>query len=146
MTLGDIEMDEKDFLKQIKEKSLSPDAFNHRGHLWLGWLYIRDNEFGEASRKLNRGIKDFAESLGAGNKYHHTLTTTFACAIKSRFKKGQSFDAFLLENQDLENDPMSLIASHYSPERLHSSEAKQALAQPDRDPFPIEYETQLKNC
>ncbi len=136
-------MTEAEFLRDFEEKSLSPEEFNHRRHLWLGWLYIRDYNLGEASVKLNRGIQVYAESLGADDKFHCTLTTTFACAIKSRFKENQSFDEFLNANNDLENNPMALIETHYSPEVLRSKDARKTLVAPDREPFPRDYESQL---
>ncbi len=136
-------MTECEFLQHFESKSLSPDEFDHRGHLWLGWLYIRDHDLGEASFKLNQGIRDFAESLGAKNKFHCTLTTTFACAIKSRFKENQSFEEFLNTNEDLQKDPMSLIETHYSPHILHSEEARKGLVTPDREPFPADYRDRL---
>lgn len=138
-------MTEEEFLNQFENLSLSPDDFNHRGHLWLGWLYVRDYELGEASKKLTQGIRDFANSLGAANKFHFTLTTTFACAIKSRFKEGQSFEEFLLENEDLKTNPISLVETHYSQELLRSSEAREKLVPPNREPFPLEYKLQLDN-
>lgn len=137
-------MDEKEFLKKFEELSLPAEEFNHRGHLWLGWLYIRDYSLGEASQKLNLGIDQFARSLGAEDKFNLTLTTTFACAIKSRFQKNETFEEFLQSNKDLVENAMSLIHTHYSPELLFSAEAKKKMVEPDRDPFPKEYEEQLK--
>jgi hypothetical protein len=111
--------------------------------LWLGWLYIRDHGLKSASQKINTGIKSFALSLGAEKKYHCTLTTTFVCAIKSRFKKNQSFDEFLRLNSDLETNAIQIIQKHYSPELLQTLEARTQLVSPDRMPFPKEYEQQI---
>lgn len=136
-------MKEQEFLTQFENLSLPADQFNHRGHLWLGWLYVRDLSLGEASNKLNQGIRAFAESLGAKGKFNLTLTTTFACAIKSRFKVGESFEAFLLANPDLVASPMKIIETHYSSEVLNSDEAKVRLITPDREPFPKEFQLEL---
>ncbi len=136
-------MDEKEFLKKIEDLSLPADKFNHRGHLWLGWLYIRDNDLGVASQKLNTGIKKFAKSLGAHGKFHYTLTTTFACAIKSRFRNNETFDEFLNSNQDFVSEAMKIIGTHYSSELLGIDEAKRGLVRPDKKPFPVEYEKEI---
>jgi hypothetical protein len=136
-------MKESEFLKQFEDLSLPASEFNHRGHLWLGWLYIRDHELGLASQKLSQGIKAFAESLGATGKFHYTLTATFACAIKSRFKQDQSFEDFLKQNEDLQSNPMSIIETHFSPQKLKTQEARTKMVYPDREPFPKEYEKQL---
>ncbi len=133
-------MTEKEFLKRFEDLSLPPEEFNHRGHLWLGWLYIRNHELGKASHKLNTGIRAFAESLGASSKFHFTLTIAFACAIKSRFIENQSFEEFLAQNEDLQKNPMLLIETHYIPEVLHSQKAKVQLVPPDRKPFPEAFE------
>lgn len=136
-------MNEKEYIKRFENLSLPADKFNHKGHLWLGWLYIRDHGLGVASEKLNSGIKKFAESLGAGMKFHYTLTTTFACAIKSRFKKDQTFEDFLEVNQDFVDDAMKLIGTHYSQELLATEEARVGLVAPDKEPFPKEFEIEI---
>lgn len=132
-----------DFIRKFEDLSLPADEFNHRGHLWLAWLYIKSYSLGEASKKLNAGIQKYAESLGAKDKYHCTLTTTFACAIKSRFKQNEAFEEFLANNKDLSEDPISIIQVHYSPELLQTAEAKKELVPPDRKAFPQEYTEQL---
>lgn len=132
-------MEEKEFLRKFESFSLPEDQFNHIGHLWLGWLYVRDYPLGIASEKLNLGIRKFAESLGAKDKFNHTLTTTFACAIKSRFIIGESFEEFQARNQDLVKNAITIIATHYSLELLSSDEARRGLVVPDRQPFPDEY-------
>jgi len=137
-------MDENEFLKKFEDMTLPADKFNHKGHLWLGWLYIRDLKLGDAAKRLNNGIKMFAESLGAKEKFHLTLTTTFACAIKSRFKEQETFEEFLEANEDLVQDALSIIQTHYSPKLLFSNEAKIHLVKPDREPFPKDFEEQLK--
>ncbi|MBC87065.1 MAG: hypothetical protein CL677_07775 [Bdellovibrionaceae bacterium] len=137
-------MDETEFLEKLESMTLSPEMFDHKGHLWLGWLYIRDLELGDAANKLNSGIKKYAASLGATDKFHYTLTTTFACAIKYRYKNNETFEQFLESNDDLVKDAISVIQTHYSPELLFSPEAKVKLVKPDREPFPKEFETQLE--
>ena len=137
-------MTEDEFLKKFEEFSLLPEDFNHRGHLWLGWLYVRDHSLRVAAEKLNTGIKMFAESLGATEKFHCTLTTTFACAIKSRFKNNQTFEEFLEENWGFEQNAMKIIETHYSPELLNTKEARERLVSPDREPLPEEYQKQIE--
>lgn len=136
-------MEEREFIRRFEDLSLTADEFNHRGHLWLGWLYIRDCSLRKASQRLNAGIKAFARSLGAEHKYNYTLTTTFTCAIKSRFKKDQTFEQFLNANEDLVTNAMQIIQTHYSPELLKSVEARSSLVAPDRKPFPKEYVEQI---
>ena len=137
-------MDENEFVEKFENMSLPADKFNHKGHLWLAWLYIRNYNLAEASRRLNHGIKAFAESLGAKDKFHLTITTTLACAIKSRFKEAESFDEFLTSNDDLVHDALAIIQKHYSPELLFSEDAKTRLVKPDRLPFPQEYENEIQ--
>lgn len=136
-------MKEQDFIKQFEAHSLSPENFNHLGHIWIAWLYVRENDLGTATYKINKGIKSYAESLGANDKFHLTLTTAFTCAIKSRFQEGQTFEDFVESNQDLVNDAMNVISTHYSPEVLNTEQAKTTLIKPDREPFPEEYNRYL---
>ncbi len=136
-------MEEREFLRRFEDLSLPADEFNHRGHLWLGWLYIRDCDLKRASKKLDAGIRAFARSLGAEHKYHCTLTITFACAIKSRFKENETFEEFLKSNPDLETNAMRIIQTHYSRELLQTPVARTNLVAPDRIPFPEEYADQI---
>lgn len=136
-------MQETDFIKQFEACTLPKEIFDHRGHLWLGWLYIRDYSLKEASQRLCKHIDQFACSLGADTKFHKTLTVAFACLIKSRFKDKQSFEQFLTANPDLLTDAIKLIKKHYSSKRLESEQARINLIFPDLQDFPQEYKNEL---
>lgn len=136
-------MNEKDFLSQLEEKTLPIEYFNHKAHLWLGWIYIRDYELNDAIKRLSSNIKGFAKSLGRHQKFHKTLTVAFACLIKSRFRETETFEEFLKGNNDLLSNSMLLIKKHYSSELLESPRAQKKFVSPDQEPFPEEFERQL---
>ena len=130
-------MNEQQFIKQFEELTLPPEQFNHRGHLWLAWIYLKNFDFKTACQKINEGIKSYAESLGANQKYHFTLTTVFIYMVRSRFNGGQDFEAFLKHNNDLLINSKKLIDAHYSNELINSEAARKGFVGPDKLPFPI---------
>lgn len=67
-------LDDQTFLKQFESLTLEPCHFNHIGHLRLAWLYLQSNDVSQAAKLTSNGIKAYAESLGANNKFHLTIT------------------------------------------------------------------------
>lgn len=130
-------MTESEFLEKFNSRSLGAGNFNHLNHLWLGWIYIRDHSLPEACEKLFRDIKAYADSQGATDKAHFTVTVALGILIKERFLENEVFEDFLERNVDLRTDARGLLAKHYSDDVLAGPEAKSIFLQPDRLPFTI---------
>jgi hypothetical protein len=62
------------FLEQFETCTLAKEAFNHRNHLRLAWLYLSDWPFEDARLKITQGLKRYATQLGAEQIYNETLT------------------------------------------------------------------------
>lgn len=73
-------------------------------------------------------------SLGASEKFHHTLTEALLRIMASRKTEGQhkTFEAFLEDNQDIVKDARAVIAKHYSEECLAMVAAKESFVHPDK--------------
>ena len=136
-------MTDADFLQQFECCELDPKHFNHMGHLRLAVLYLNQYALSDAIDKVTSGIARYAASLGATDKFHHTLTVATVKIIWQRMQRQHQqneqqksdFNAFLQLNKDLETDLKSVIALHYTDECLGSVVAKRQFVEPDLNAF-----------
>jgi hypothetical protein len=128
--------DEK-FLEQFENQNLKPELFDHYGHLRLAWLYLNEYPLETAIEKVTNGISTYASSLGATDKFQHTLTEAIVRIMANRLNSGNedSFEAYLATNRDLFDDILSVVKVHYSGERLNSDSARASFVAPDLRPF-----------
>ena len=128
--------DEK-FLAQFESQTLNPELFDHYGHLRLAWLYLNKYPLETAIDKVTNGIATYASSLGATDKFQHTLTEAIVRIMANRLNcsNEDSLKAFLVTNQDLVDDICSVVKLHYSDERLNSDAARTSFVAPDLLPF-----------
>ena len=129
---------DNDFLGSFETLTLPPGDFDHRGHLRLAWLYLGRLPPAQAMRKITEGIPAYASSLGADDKYHHTLTVAIVRVIAQRMANSPpgDFDAFLQANRDLMDDMAGVLLGYYSEARLFSAAARQGWILPDRKALP----------
>ena len=126
-------LSDDEFIQQFEQQTLAPDEFDHLGHLRIAWLYLNRESLSVAVYKVCHGIKQYAESLGATDKFHHTLTEAIVRLMAVKLRQGQkeSFDSFLEAYSELVNDLPQEIAKHYSKEVLDSMRAKKEYIAPD---------------
>jgi len=124
------------FVEMLESCTLPRERFDHRAHVRLAWLYLRDEPYDLAMRRIERTIRRYAEHLGAGDKYHQTITAGWMRLVLAGMTATpgvDDFDAFLDANGWL-RDP-SALGSYYSRERLHVPEARIRVVEPDLRPF-----------
>jgi hypothetical protein len=121
------------FIKQFEDLSLSPDYFNHIGHLRIAWLYLHQNDLEQAINKVCTGINAYAISLGATEKFHLTITDSIVRIMAGRINvdKNQSWPMFLESNQDLVEDALAVLCEYFSRSLLLSELARLSLVKPD---------------
>lgn len=127
------ELSDSGFVHQFENCSLDPIYFDHKGHLRLAWLYLTRFEFEEALGKISSGIQAYAGSLGAHDKYHATITDAIVRIMANRmseFEEGNWQD-FVINNRDLVEDALSVLASYYSSDTLFSERARLEVVEPD---------------
>jgi hypothetical protein len=126
-------MNDKDFLSQFDNLELDPQNFNHASHLRLAWLTLRQCPAEQACKKLEQGIKRFANHHGANEKYHRSITWALTYIVDARMREqgADQFDVFLSENPDLANDAKAVLSLYYTPEVLDSDRARHDFVQPD---------------
>lgn len=130
-------LSDEQFIEQFERREPDPEHFDHRGHLRLGWLYLRRYSLTEAIERTTSGIRAYADSLGATGKFRHTLTEAIVRIMAQRMAAGQAetLDDFLADNPDLVENLWGVLTTHYSPERLESESARHRFVPPDRAPL-----------
>ncbi len=125
------------FVEQFKNQTLDPKHFNHVGHLRLAWLYLMDDEVDLVIEKLSVGIKAYAESLGARQKFHLTITDAIIRLMAERIKRldRPTWSQFLQQNRDLVEDASAVLHQYYSESLLSSEAARLNVLQPDIKPI-----------
>ncbi len=89
-----MKLSDKEFIEAFEDQSLQPELFNHYGHLRLGWLYLKAYPLDIAIEKTVSGISAYASSLGATDKFQHTLTEAIIRIMAVRMKQ-KPFDSFV---------------------------------------------------
>jgi hypothetical protein len=122
---------DRDFVDALESCTLPPDAFDHRGHVRLAWLYLRDQPVLDALPRFIESLKRYATSLGAAGKYHETITYAFLFLIHERMARhpAGTFEEFA----DLQRDLFGpILDRYYHPDTLASDLARTLFVMPDR--------------
>lgn len=126
--------DDKAFLQSFEDCSLGAKCWTHAAHIRMGWLVLETStSFEEAINRIRNGIMRFNSSKNSIG-YHETITVAFARLIDSRRLTGETLEAFVARNPDL-NDK-NCLRLFYSQETLASEEARQQFVEPDIVPLP----------
>jgi hypothetical protein len=123
-------MTDREFVDALESCTLPAALFDHREHVRLAWLYLREQPLLEALPRFVTSLKRYAGSLGASTKYHETITWAFMFLIHERMQRGaaDTFDAFATVNADLFGP---ILQRFYRPETLASDLARTTFVMPD---------------
>ena len=123
-------MDDREFVSAFEACTLPANEFSHRSHVRLAWLYLRDGPLPEALPRFASGLKRYAASLGAAEKYHETITWAYLFLIHERMQRSTAatFEEFAAAHPDL-FDP--ILGRYYSPALLASPLARATFVMPD---------------
>ena len=124
-------MNDREFIAALESCTLPSDAFDHRQHVRLAWLYLREQPLLDALPRFIASLKRYAGSLGASGKYHETITYAFMFLIHERMvdSAASSFDEFAAANEDLFGP---ILERYYPKETLASSLAKTIFVLPTK--------------
>lgn len=126
------------FREEFEAGALSPEAFDHRAHVRLAYVYLAENDSDAAFELMKDGLIAFLEQHGIDvSKYHETLTRAWILAVRHFMEISPattSADALIDANPSLLDSKIML--SHYSAEVLFSEEARARFAEPDVDQIP----------
>lgn len=111
-------------------------SFSHEQHVGVAYEMLQRHDFLTAMYRYSDVINTVATRLGAGDKFHVTITLAFMSLIAER-AHGRTYDsaqAFIEENPDLLT--RSPLAEYYSKERLATETARRLFLLPDLQPLP----------
>jgi hypothetical protein len=128
-----VNTNERTYLRQFEQRTLGPESFDHRGHLYMAWAHLCVYEFDDANTRVCEGVRELATKFGASDKFNWTLTEALMRIMSGRMRDCPecSFDEFLEMNPDLLDDANGLLLRHYSEEVLGSPEARKMWVEPD---------------
>lgn len=128
-------MNDQEFLKAFEDCTL--EAFPHRSHIRMAWLYLRHEGWEGGMPAIRDGIQRFAQALGASSKYHETITRFWAYMVDDALANmpGESdFDGFIQANPHLLDT--RFINQYYTHAHLFSEVARREWVEPDIKPLP----------
>lgn len=133
-------MTDKEFAERFADCTLPPAEFNHRGHVRIAWINLQRFPFDEAVRMTCEGIRAYATSLGASQKFHWTVTEALMHLLRAGGASDRSipFDRFLDNNAALLADARRRISTHYTEALLATDSARSRFLPPDLARLPPE--------
>lgn len=124
-------LDDDAFLRALEGATLPPGAFDHRGHLRAGFLYLRRHDFPGACVAMKSAVRGFARSLGRDGLYHETLTIAYLALIAERLVEETpdlTFDRFLERYPELTS--REYFERYYPRGTLDTAEARTTFVLP----------------
>ena len=96
-------MTDAEFVQQIETCTLPTEAFTHRNHVRLAWLYLTDRAGGDPDLRIAETIQRYASSIGKATKFDHALTLKWMRRVESAIAETSSatFDEFLEQHPEL---------------------------------------------
>ncbi len=128
-------------IRAFESQRIAPEAWDHRAHLTIAYLYLRAHGLGEATLRMRRGIKALNEAHGTPEAidrgYHETLTVAWLRVLDAMMRAhgaGEGPQEFLDAQPYLLN--RLLLRLFYSRDRIMSAEAKRGFVEPDLAALP----------
>jgi hypothetical protein len=127
---------DEEFRVAFESCSLARDDWDHRAHVRLAWLYLREVGLEEATTRMKDGIYRYDEGTDQICNYHETLTRFWMVRVAQALEdapEGEDFDAFMERCPSLGNK--RLVLQYYSQPRVVTDEARDAFVEPDLRPL-----------
>ncbi len=128
------------FMSEAESCSFPVDAFDHRAHLRLAYIYlVRDGNTRAATQAMRKTLIQLLESIGVdpSAKFHETMTEAW---IKAVYHFMNNTERALCANEFIDQHPQmldsSIMLSHYSAEVLFSNDARKSFIEPDLEAIP----------
>lgn len=127
-------MNDVELLRGFEEASLPAEAFHHREHVRVAWLYLRREPAGLALERFAADLRRLAASYGKPGLYHATVTWAWLLLVGERASRSEAADSerFLDEHPELLAKQPGLLERYYRQETLQSDLARRVFLMPDR--------------
>src|SRR5829696_2797906 len=74
-SVSEVAMTDEQFTRAFERGEIPPAAFDHRAHVRVAWVYLREaGSLEDATVRMRDAIKRFAAAANAAQKYHETIT------------------------------------------------------------------------
>jgi hypothetical protein len=130
-------MTDDEFLASFEDCTLPGDAFHHRDHVRLAWLYLRRHSTLEALTRFAEGLKRYAATNAHDGLYHETITWAYLFLIHERMAAvdaEETWEEFAARNLDLLTWKPSILDRYYDRETLFSDRARKIFVLPEPAP------------
>ena len=131
-------MTDEEFARAFERGEITPAAFDHRAHVRVAWVYVREGPSLEAATdRMRAAIRRFAAAANASQKYHETITVLWMVLLADASHAVAApceLEAVLAQRADLADKNLPL--KYYSRERLFTDEARARWVDPDLAPLP----------
>ena len=126
-------LDDATLLARFRDTTLPTDAFHHRDHVRMAWLYLRELGLEGAVARFPADLRRFAEAKGVPGLYHATITWAYLALVDERMRArpGDGWEEFAAAHPDLFTWKPGVLDRLYSPERLWSQAARDGFVLPD---------------
>jgi len=131
------QLNDEQFLLALEAATLNPKLFSHEAHLRLAYLLIYNNGIDKAIDICCSQIQNYANSLGAKDKFNKTVTVAAVKTVHHFMLKSEteSFNDLMKEFPRLKNNFKDLLSQHYGIDIFNSEIAKSSFLEPDLLPF-----------
>jgi hypothetical protein len=129
-------MDDSEFQAAFESCSLQRSDWDHRAHVRMAWLYLREHGLEAAVTRMREGIFRYDEGTDQLCNYHETLTRFWMHFIARGLEgapRDEDFESFLARNPVLADK--RLVLQYYSQPRIVSDEARANYLEPDLRPL-----------
>ena len=134
-------LSDDEHLRQFEDQCLPLNQLNHRAHLKVAYLYLKQLPFDTAIEKLRSGIRAYNAANGIVDTptggYHETMTRAWLQLVYTtlcQYGPAKSADSFFDDQPQL--GEKRVLRLFYSRDVLMSPEAKVTFVPPDLAPLP----------
>ena len=129
-------MTDEAFARAFERGDVTPAEFDHRAHVRLAWVYLREaGDVEAATERMREAIRRFAAAANASSKYHETITVLWMRLLaeaRARVPPASELAELLRQCPELADKDLPL--RYYTRERLFSDEARAAWIPPETGP------------
>ena len=125
-------MTDEQFTRAFERGEIPPADFDHRAHVRVAWVYLRESASLEAATaRMRAAIQRFAAAANASQKYHETITVLWMRLLAdaaARVRQPCELADLLAACPELADKDLPL--KYYSRERLFSDAARSGWIEP----------------
>jgi N-formylglutamate deformylase len=130
-----------DFIQAFEACTIPKEAWTHRSHVRMAWIYLQRLPYPEALERVRRGIRKYNAAVGgAPSAYHETVTQAYVRLVASHAREAGTWaltwEEFAAARPRLLDRTRPILLEHYRSETISSPDARAAFVEPDLLPLP----------